>query len=156
MIEQIQRDRVIQVLVGIAILVSLVACFLFVAAGLRYTNRSEVYPERTVAPQAPVLSPVPPDSGLVVDKQRFEGQGNKVEVFTIYREGLVYFTASHNADRATRPFSVWLKNSGGENIKLLMLSQGTSENEVVENLPPGDYILEITGDIWAITVLHNK
>jgi len=151
MIDKIKSDRLIQVM--------LVLCFVlmvFIVVIVGATFRRLIQPSSFDQAPTPILSTTPPDSGLVVDKQRFEGQGNKVETFTIYREGLVYFTASQNADRPTRLFSVWLKNSNGENIKLLMMSQGTSTNEVVENLPPGQYILEITGDIWAITVLHDK
>lgn len=170
MIEKIKRDRFIQVMLVIAALLVLFICVIFgLAAGklLDQINRAAPAqlplsptgsapinkPAPTVAPPAAAPTPEPQ---LTVDKQEFQGEGNKVENFTIYRTGLVYFSLVHRSTRQTKPFFVVLKSANGETLKYLLAAQGNSENEVAENLPAGDYILEISGEIWVIAVLHNK
>lgn len=164
MIKAIKQDRLIQVMLIIAALLVLFVCAIFGATAwqlMKRNNRaapvSHPEPVPTVAPVATFMLPSPTkESELVVDKQEFQGEGNKVEFFTIYREGPVYFSLIHRATRQTKPFFVILKASDGKALKYLLTAQGDSENEVVENLPPGDYILEISGEVWVIAVLHNK
>lgn len=165
MIKAIKQDRLIQVMLIIVALLVLFVCAIFGATAwtlLSRNNQAAPAPlPPTVAPvNEPVSTAVLPtptiETELVVDKQEFQGEGNKVEFFTIYREGPVYFSLIHRSTRQTKPFFVILKAADGNTLKYLLTAQGDSENEVVENMPPGDYILEISGEVWVIAVLHNK
>lgn len=159
MIEAVKRDRFIQVILVIIALLILFVCIIFGATAwtlLRRNNQAAPAPlTPTVIPAlTPALSTPTQESELVVNEQKFQGEGNKIEFFTIYREGPVYFSLVHRSTRQTKPFFVILKAADGKTLKYLVTAQGNSENEVAEHLPPGDYILEITGDIWVIAVLH--
>lgn len=167
MIEQIKRDRLIQVMLVIVALLVLFVCAIFGATAWTLLSRNNQAAPAPVPPSVaptdkPASTSVPPaatptqESELVVDKQEFQGEGNKIEFFTIYREGPVYFSLIHRSTRQTKPFFVTLKDANGNALEFLATAQGNSENETVENLPPGDYILEISGEIWVIAVLHNK
>lgn len=173
MIEQIKRDRFIQFMLVIVAVLVLFVCAIFGATAWTLLSRNNQAAPAPVPVEGPGPSSIAPtdkpastsapptvtptqESELVVDKQEFKGEGNKIEFFTIYREGPVYFSLIHRSTRQTKPFFVTLKDANGNTLEFLATAQGNSENETVENLPPGDYILEISGEVWVIAVLHNK
>jgi hypothetical protein len=145
MLESIKKDRVIQLLIVAAMLVALVACVAFAAAGWRYYERSQVI--------APPLGPSPsakpaPGTPIVLE---FKGVGDKVIFFDVPASGagLIGFgyIGEHN-------FIVNLFTTDGRLIDQPVNHIGEYKGERALSLEKGSYMLEIKADgDWFVVIL---
>lgn len=150
MIKAIKRDRVTQVLIGIALLVAIFTCLIFAAAGWRYLQRSQVITP-TIRPTQPVLSTVEgpaPGTPIILE---FKGNGDKVVFFDVTASGagLISFgyIGEHN-------FIVNLLTTDGRLIDQPVNHIGEYQGEKALSLDKGKYMLEITADgDWFVVIL---
>jgi hypothetical protein len=102
------------------------------------------------ASTAPVSSATYSSQSLSSSSTHFSGDGDDVKSFTAAGSGLRIFTMHHNGDRN---FIVWLKNSRGEYVALLVNEIGSYYGKKSERLTSGTYYLDITADgAWTIDI----
>lgn len=114
---------------------------------------------RQVAPPPPPPPPAAPAAATATVaptptyiRYEFAGKGSRIESFRVHGPGPTYFFVDHVAERSTQTIRVDLKDTNGETIKYLIWEQGTTQAEAVENLSPGEYLLEIDGVDWVVGV----
>lgn len=139
MIESIKNDRVTQLLIVGVVIVALIACAVFAAAGWRYSQHSQ-----TVAP----TPSTPPGTPIVLE---FKGTGDKVIFFDVPASGagLIGFgyIGEHN-------FIVNLLTTDGRLIDQPVNHIGEYQGEKTLSLDKGSYMLEITADgDWFVVIL---
>jgi hypothetical protein len=80
----------------------------------------------------------------------FSGTGDEVTSFTATGTGIRIFTMSHTGSST---FSIWLKDSRGKEVALLVNEIGSYSGKKSERLTSGTYYLNITADrAWTIDI----
>lgn len=146
MLESIKKDRVTQILIGVAVLFALVVCAIFAAAAWRYSQNPQVI--------TPILGPSPTlrqaqDATPIV--LEFKGTGDEVIFFDSPASGAgligFIYKGEHN-------FIVNLMKADGTFIDQPANAIGEYSGEKTLVIDKGRYMLEITADgDWGIVIL---
>lgn len=130
-----------------------------IAAGCTNTGSDTVQPTTTPAEittsAVPTAAPTIPDTITQIPtgyslSNHFSGNGDDVKSFTATGSGLKIFTLFHNGDRN---FIVWLKDTSGDKVALLVNENGKYYDKKSETLSSGTYYLDITADgSWTIDI----
>lgn len=138
MIESIKKDRVTQLLIVAVVIVALVACAIFAAAGWRY---SQVSPAALPAP-GPSVTPI---------VYKFEDTGDKVIFFDAPTSGAGLIGFGHNGEAN---FIVNLMKDDGTFIDQPANAIGEYKGEKTLVIDKGRYMLEVTADgDWFVVIL---
>jgi hypothetical protein len=143
----------------------------FLNSGITYTwvhdaIRNTIYDSRYPDNPSNLLTPYkgdveaassPPTSSATYSSQssssgstHLSGSGDDVQSFTATGTGLIIFTMSHTG---SSNFAIWLKDSSGKEIALLVNEIGSYSGKKSERLTSGTYYLDITADgSWTIDI----
>src|SRR3990172_7665925 len=130
MLESIKKDRVIQLLIAVAILIAMMACIAFGSAGWRYLQR------------LPAITPTPGPSPTPIVLQ-FNGTGDKVIFFDAPASGAGLIGFYHNGNSN---FIVNLMKDDGTFIDQPANAIGEYKGEKTLNIDKGRYMLEISAN----------
>jgi hypothetical protein len=122
-----------------------VACLL--GSAIYYLGQPRVITENVpVHTPLPTVEPTP----MIVEG----GQGQQIVNFKVDNHGrATYILASHHTDRDTAPFIVNLFSDNGERLDLVFFQSGPARGLTSrQNLEPGLYYLEVTGEEWNIVI----
>jgi len=99
---------------------------------------------------SPTSSPAYSSHLLSSSPTHFSGTGDDVKSFTATGTGLRIFTISHTG---SSKFAIWLKDSSGKDVALLLNEIGSYSGKKSERLTSGTYYLDITADgSWTIDI----
>lgn len=99
---------------------------------------------------SPTSSPTYSSHLLSSSPTHFSGTGDEVTSFTATGTGIRIFTMSHTGSST---FSIWLKDSRGKEVALLVNEIGSYSGKKSERLTSGTYYLNITADrAWTIDI----
>jgi hypothetical protein len=99
---------------------------------------------------SPTSSPTYSSKLLSSNPTHFSGSGDDVKSFTATGTGLRIFTISNTG---SSKFSIWLKDSSGKEVALLVNEIGPYSGKKFERLSSGTYYINITADgAWTIDI----
>ena len=99
---------------------------------------------------SPISSPTYSSHLLSASPTHFSGSGADVKFFTATGTGLRIFTISHTG---SGKFAIWLKDSSGKEVALLVNDIGSYSGKESVRLASGSYYLNITADgAWTIDI----